>query len=78
MTLNEFGRLPTYVVCAQILTYYLLTRYEPLFPYFEKTHPFKQNCWKILLAEYVTAENGTCMVHQAPAFGEDDYNVPSI
>jgi len=49
--------------------------YEPLFPYFEKTHPFKQNCWKILLAEYVTAENGTCMVHQAPAFGEDDYNV---
>merc|ERR1719161_2220814 len=48
---------------------------ELLFPYYEKTHPFKENCWKIVLGTYVTAENGTCMVHQAPAFGEDDYNV---
>lgn len=25
--------------------------------------------------EYVTSESGTGIVHQAPAFGEDDYRV---
>jgi isoleucyl-tRNA synthetase len=49
--------------------------YEPLFPYFVKTHPYANKAWRILLADYVTAENGTCIVHQAPAFGEDDYQV---
>ncbi|MCQ9352238.1 isoleucine--tRNA ligase [Corynebacterium sp. 153RC1] len=44
--------------------------YEPIFPYF-KDH---ENAFKILLAEYVTTEDGTGVVHQAPAFGEDDMN----
>ncbi len=45
--------------------------YEPLFPYFEKT----ENAFKIILGDFVTAEDGTGIVHTAPAFGEEDYNV---
>ena len=44
--------------------------YEPVFDYF-RDH---QNAFQILLADYVTTEDGTGVVHQAPAFGEDDMN----
>ena len=43
--------------------------YEPLFPYFEDT----ENAFKIILADFVTAEDGTGIVHTAPAFGEEDH-----
>lgn len=45
--------------------------YEPLFPYFKDT----KNAFKIILGDFVTAEDGTGIVHTAPAFGEDDYAV---
>jgi len=45
--------------------------YEPLFPYFSKN----KNSFKILVADFVTEEEGTGIVHIAPAFGEDDYNI---
>ncbi|RYP14373.1 hypothetical protein DL765_006418 [Monosporascus sp. GIB2] len=48
-------------------------KYEPLFDYF--VEEFKDVAFKILSATYVTADSGTGIVHQAPAFGEDDYNV---
>lgn len=44
--------------------------YEPIFDYF-RDHP---NSFRILAADYVTTEDGTGIVHQAPAFGEDDMN----
>ena len=44
--------------------------YEPIFGYF-RDHP---NAFQILGADYVTTEDGTGIVHQAPAFGEDDMN----
>ena len=44
--------------------------YEPIFDYF-KDNP---NSFQILPADYVTTEDGTGIVHQAPAFGEDDMN----
>ncbi|WP_151549169.1 MULTISPECIES: isoleucine--tRNA ligase [Corynebacterium] len=47
--------------------------YEPIFPHF-KDHP---NAFQILGADYVTTEDGTGIVHQAPAFGEDDMNTCS-
>lgn len=47
--------------------------YEPLFDYFEST--FKGVGYKVLVDTYVTDEDGTGIVHQAPAFGEDDYRV---
>ncbi|WJZ03147.1 isoleucine--tRNA ligase [Corynebacterium freiburgense] len=42
--------------------------YTPVFDYF-KDHP---NAFQIIAADYVTTEDGTGIVHQAPAFGEDD------
>ena len=44
--------------------------YEPIFGYF-RDHP---NAFQILGADYVTTEDGTGIVHQSPAFGEDDMN----
>jgi len=48
-------------------------KYQPLFDYFYEE--FKEVAFKVLNANYVTADSGTGIVHQAPAFGEDDYNV---
>ena len=48
-------------------------KYEPIFPYFYEQ--FKDHGFKVLNAEYVTADSGTGVVHQSPAFGEEDYNV---
>lgn len=43
--------------------------YEPLFPYFSN----HENAFKVLEAEFVQTDEGTGIVHQAPAFGEDDF-----
>ncbi len=48
-------------------------RYEPLFPYFSDLK--EQGAFSILADDYVSTESGTGVVHQAPAFGEDDYRV---
>ncbi|KAJ3498519.1 hypothetical protein NLG97_g1056 [Lecanicillium saksenae] len=48
-------------------------RYEPLFDYFYEE--FKDSGFRVLNATYVTADSGVGIVHQAPAYGEDDYNV---
>lgn len=47
-------------------------RYAPIFPYFAGTDP---NAYQILEADFVTTEDGSGLVHLAPAFGEDDMNV---
>lgn len=44
-------------------------KYEPLFPYFKKT---ANNSFRVIAADYVTTEDGTGIVHQAPAYGEED------
>lgn len=44
--------------------------YTPIFNYFADN----ANSFQILLADYVTMDSGTGVVHQAPAFGEDDMN----
>lgn len=46
--------------------------YEPLFDYF--ADKFKGYGYKVIVADYVSADSGTGIVHQAPAFGEDDYS----
>ncbi|KAI9876747.1 MAG: isoleucine--tRNA ligase [Pleopsidium flavum] len=48
-------------------------RYEPLFDYFYEE--FKDVGFRVVNATYVTSESGVGMVHQAPAFGDEDYNV---
>ncbi|KAJ4518987.1 isoleucine--tRNA ligase [Exophiala dermatitidis] len=48
-------------------------QYVPIFNYFYDE--FKDRAFKVLTAAYVTGEDGTGIVHQAPAFGEDDFRV---
>jgi len=48
-------------------------RYEPLFDYFYED--FKDAGFRVLNATYVTADSGVGIVHQSPAFGEEDYKV---
>ncbi|MEI7463505.1 MAG: class I tRNA ligase family protein, partial [Candidatus Taylorbacteria bacterium] len=51
--------------------------YEPLFDYYSKNQSLKniENGWKIYGADFVTTEDGTGIVHIAPAFGSDDYEL---
>ena len=46
-------------------------KYEPLFQYFFET--MKESAFRVIEDTYVTEDGGTGVVHQAPAFGEDDY-----
>ena len=56
--------------------------YEPLFDFvYDK---YKGQAWKLVLADYVTLDSGSGIVHIAPAFGEEDnkvgkeYNLPFV
>ena len=60
--------------------------YEPLFPYFAElsdakvcAEKSKQKCekgaFRMFNADYVSTEDGTGIVHIAPAFGEEDHKV---
>lgn len=56
-------------------------RYRPLFaasvPSVEPGawQPRDEQRWRVVLAEYVTVEDGTGIVHQAPSYGADDWAV---
>ena len=45
--------------------------YEPLYSFVE----VDKKAWYVIGADFVTLEDGTGIVHTAPAFGEDDYRV---
>ncbi len=50
--------------------------YDRLWDYYADvdTHG-TQNAWQILVADYVSTTEGTGIVHQAPAYGEDDQKI---
>lgn len=48
--------------------------YEPLFDYAVASIP-KESAWRVVEAGFVTLEDGTGIVHMAPAFGADDHEV---
>lgn len=52
----------------------LSLKYEPIFDYYSKKADLenKENGWKIYDAEFVNTQEGTGVVHIAPAFGNDD------
>jgi isoleucyl-tRNA synthetase len=52
-------------------------KYEAVFDYYTKdsTLKNKENGWKIYGADFVTTDSGTGVVHIAPAFGSDDYEL---
>lgn len=43
-------------------------KYKPIYPY----HKIKQKAFEVISGDFVTTEDGTGIVHTAPAFGEDD------
>ena len=47
--------------------------YKPLFPFYEGK--LEQKAYYIVTADFVSTEDGTGIVHIAPAFGEDDLNI---
>jgi len=49
-------------------------KYEPLFDYYSKKEDLenREKGWKIYAGDFVTTEEGTGVVHIAPAFGDDD------
>ena len=51
--------------------------YEPPFDYYIKDTTLKnyENGWKVYAADFVTAESGTGIAHEAPAFGADDWEL---
>jgi isoleucyl-tRNA synthetase len=46
--------------------------YTPVFDYALKEFE-KEEAWRVVEADYVTTEDGTGVVHTAPAFGADDF-----
>lgn len=47
--------------------------YEPLFPYFASMKA--EGAFRVTNDKYVKEDGGTGVVHNAPAFGEDDMRV---
>ncbi|WP_199433325.1 isoleucine--tRNA ligase [Qaidamihabitans albus] len=64
---RELGEQPP-VVARFKGTDLLGTRYAPPFPYFAG----QENAHRVLAADYVTTDDGTGIVHIAPAYGEED------
>ncbi|WLQ06353.1 isoleucine--tRNA ligase [Arthrobacter oryzae] len=51
-------------------------QYQPLWNDFSDAEKYgTENAWRFLVADYVTTTDGTGIVHQAPAYGEDDQKV---
>ena len=50
--------------------------YDRLFDYYADAETWgTESAWRILVDDYVTTTDGTGIVHQAPAYGEDDQRV---
>ncbi|MBE6449519.1 MAG: isoleucine--tRNA ligase [Alphaproteobacteria bacterium] len=47
--------------------------YEPMFPYFANLK--EKGAFKVISGEFVSTEDGTGIVHIAPGFGQDDFDV---
>ncbi|KAF9519228.1 hypothetical protein BS47DRAFT_1375144 [Hydnum rufescens UP504] len=48
-------------------------RYVPMFDYF--TDKYEDRAFRVVCDEYVTNDSGTGIVHQAPAFGDEDHRI---
>lgn len=89
-SLVEYDGKKVYVASAAVQKVFTDEKHQPL-PYNvvkivkgselvgKKYHPLFENhgpqAHRILAAEFVTAEDGTGIVHEAPAYGEEDYEL---
>ncbi len=67
---REFGEEPV-VLGAWRGSELLGVRYLPPFPYFSDVEQAR-NAFQVLPGDFVSTEDGTGIVHMAPAYGEDD------
>ncbi len=51
------------------------TKYEQIFPYLDLEEDNHPNALSIISGDFVSTEDGSGIVHLAPAFGEDDYRL---
>ena len=51
------------------------TKYEQIFPYLDLEEDKHPNALSIISGDFVSTEDGSGIVHLAPAFGEDDYRL---
>jgi isoleucyl-tRNA synthetase len=51
--------------------------YEPMFELYNDSKRTEEKAFRIVAGDFVAAEEGTGLVHMAPAFGEDDFFVCS-
>jgi isoleucyl-tRNA synthetase len=64
-----------YEVVAELSGRELVGRtYRPVFPYFDE-EGMAGGAWRVVPADFVTTDDGTGIVHMAPAFGADDFAV---
>ncbi len=81
---GENGDFKNYSGVAKILPWKIMAEfkgsaiegceYEQLLP-FETNKTDNPNAFKVLLGDFVTTDEGTGIVHTAPAFGADDFRV---
>ena len=72
--LEDMSRGKQLTVLAEMKGASLVGRtYEPIFDYF--TDLRSEGAFQIVADNYVSTDSGTGIVHQAPAFGEDDHRV---
>ncbi len=84
-TLSEKVKRPLRVVATQKGQALIGKCYQPPFGYYFQTLGKKQGmlksgkqepiAWRVVGADFVTIDSGSGVVHQAPAFGEVDYEV---
>ncbi|MBF13539.1 MAG: isoleucine--tRNA ligase [Legionellales bacterium] len=73
--MGQFPQIDQFEIIDKITGKSLVGKtYQPLFDYF-KTATDHEPVFRIVADDYVTMSDGTGMVHQAPAFGEDDLRI---
>lgn len=50
-------------------------KYQPLFDFYAQSEYWSTRAFRVVVDTYVTDDSGTGIVHNAPAFGEDDFRV---
>ena len=69
---RELGEDPT-VIARMTGAELVGRRYEPLFDYLTNTAKFgTEHAYRVIAADHVTTDDGTGVVHMAPAYGEED------
>ena len=68
---DEVKEKPYEIISTCLGQEYENTEYEPLFDYFKKDRP----CFRVLMAPFVEEGSGTGIVHLAPSFGQEDFDI---